>query len=112
MISLYLVNLLLALDEAVNTLLLGDPADSISGRLGRAMASGKPKWFVPPIAAFVDWAAMRIAGQKDHCISSITDEDLNREIWSFRSYKLWLWWWRWRKLKRFCRWWRRFWSLR
>lgn len=47
-------NLALSVDQFVNVILLGDPDESISGRLGRAMASGRPKWWVVPFAYFVD----------------------------------------------------------
>jgi hypothetical protein len=84
LIKLYIFNLLLGLDQFVNTVLLGDPDDSISGRCGRAVASGKPKYWVLIFSKVIDWGALKIAGQKDHCLDSIIDaEDLTHELWSW-----------------------------
>lgn len=83
---IYLANVFLALDFFLNAVLLGSPEDSISGRLGRAIQSGKPKWFVKPIASVVDYVALHIFGQKDHCINSISSvEDVYRELWSWEA---------------------------
>lgn len=85
MVGRYFFNILLGLDQFVNVVLLGDPDESISGRLGRAQASGKAKWFVPALRALVDWGAKAISGQSAHCASSIEPEDqaYSKEIWSW-----------------------------
>ena len=81
----YLKNLLLTFDQAINVLLLGDPDESISGRLGRSMRSGKPKWFVPPVAHFVDWLFWTIVKEKDHTLNAIEPEEMpiEKELWSW-----------------------------
>lgn len=81
----YIFNLLLGLDQFINVILLGDPDESISGRLGRAQASGRPKWFVPGAKNLVDWGAKVIAGQHNHCLESIEAEDqvFSKELWTW-----------------------------
>lgn len=78
-------NYLLGLDQWVNVLLLGDPDETISGRLGRAHASGRAKWFVPWLRNLVDWGAKVLAGQSNHCLESIEQEDqvFSKELWSW-----------------------------
>jgi len=60
MLFQYLYNVALALDQFINALLLGDPDDSISGRVGRAERTGKPKWFVPYLASFIDFLFLNV----------------------------------------------------
>lgn len=79
----YIFNVLLGLDDLVNAVLLGDPDDSISGRLGRAMASGKPKFFVPPIFNFVNFVALKVFKQENHCQDAISNYPLLNELWSW-----------------------------
>lgn len=84
-ISQYIFNLALAYDQLVNVILLGDPDDSISGRCGRAIASGKPKWWVPYLAAHVDWVFLTFFNQKDHCKDSIEEgEKYEKELWKWQ----------------------------
>jgi len=83
----YAFNLALSLDQLVNVLLLGDPDESISGRLGRALLSGEPKYFVKPMAAFVDWIFKTLADQDQHCLLSVELEDQphQNELWSWQK---------------------------
>jgi len=82
----YTFNLALSLDQFINVILLGDVDDSISGRCGRAMASGKPKWFVKPLAKFVDYAFLKLFKQVDHCKDSIEPEELmTYELYKWHS---------------------------
>lgn len=77
-------NLFLGLDQLVNVLLLGDPDDSISGRCGRAISSGKPKWWVKPLAKLIDWGAYKLFKQEKHCIVSQEPEDaMDYELWNW-----------------------------
>lgn len=82
----YLFNILLGIDQFANVILLGDPDETISGRLGRAHLSGKPKWFVPPFKKFVDWGAKVLDGQQNHCVDSVEAEDqqFSKELWSWQ----------------------------
>lgn len=80
----YYFNQLLGIDQYANILLLGDPDETISGRLGRALKSGRPKWFVKPLAKLVDWGAKALAGQSNHCLDSVESEEVYQyELWSW-----------------------------
>jgi len=89
----YLVNLLLGLDQLINTLLLGHPDETLSSRLGRTV--GKERYFW--ISAFrngVDLLFFFDKGHKNgkeigHCENSI----LPLEQMNFRDfdYELWSW---------------------
>lgn len=80
----YTFNLALSFDQFINVILLGDPDDSISGRCGRALASGKPKWWVPYLAAHVDWIFLHLFDQKNHCFDSIEEgEKYEKELWKW-----------------------------
>lgn len=59
----YLLNLLIALDQGVNTFLGGDPDETISSRAGKGQAQGK-RWACV-LCRFLDWF------QRDHCVKSI-----------------------------------------
>lgn len=83
MLKQYIFNILLGIDDLTNTILLGDPDDSISGRLGRAMASGKPRFFVPPIFHLVNWVALKIFKQENHCQDAIATYPLTHELWNW-----------------------------
>lgn len=79
----FLYNLILSLDQLLNVLLLGDPDESISGRTGRAMASGKPKRFVPVMASFLDWLFWVIFKEENHVQNAIEPEERphEKELW-------------------------------
>ena len=80
----FLYNLGLGLDQFINVLLLGDPDESLSGRLGRAVMSGSPKWWVPACARTLDAIVLAITGQADHCWSSVEPEEgHDKELWSW-----------------------------
>ena len=81
----YLYNWILGIDQFINVILLGDPDESISGRTGRAMQSGKPKWFVPPFARFNDWLFWVIFKERDHNLNAIEPEERphEKELWSW-----------------------------
>lgn len=79
----YICNVFLGIDYFVNVLLLGDPDDSISERLGRAMLSGKPKFFVPPVFNFVNFMALHIFGQENHCQKAVYTYPVPNELWNW-----------------------------
>lgn len=83
-IGQFLFNILYWIDCGGNMLFLGDPSETISSRTGRAMRSGKPRWFVPYLAKFIDKLFNVLAGQRNHVINYIEhDEDFKHEIWSW-----------------------------
>lgn len=80
--------LLLAVDQLVNVLLLGFPDETISGRCGRAMASGNAKWFVPALTALIDEMFYAWFLEKNHCKNSLEPEDRfteRRELWAWQK---------------------------
>lgn len=80
----FIFNFLYLLDLAGNFILLGDPSETISSRAGRAMRSGKSKWFVPYLVKFIDKIFNMISGDKNHSIENIEhDEDYHLELWSW-----------------------------
>jgi hypothetical protein len=77
-------NVGLSLDQLVNVLLLGDPDSSLSSRLGRAYASGRPKWFVTPLMRANDAAWKFLTGEENHSVNAIEPEETgDKELWSW-----------------------------
>jgi len=73
-IGRYIMNVLISLDQLLNSFLGGDPDETISSRLGRV----KRKWGgkIPkyrPIARLTDWLLEKI--DKNHCIDSIEEDE-------------------------------------
>lgn len=81
----FLYNLLLGSDQFLNVLLLGDPDESLSGRTGRAILSGRPKWFVIGFEKSIDKLAYVLVGEIDHCKNAVEPEErpLEKELWSW-----------------------------
>jgi hypothetical protein len=80
----YSYNLALACSQLFNTVLLGDPDESISGRLGRSYLSGRPKWFVEPWMGAVDWFFVIVFNELNHCVNSVEyTETHDKELWSW-----------------------------
>jgi hypothetical protein len=79
----YLYNLALGVDQMANVVFLGDPDESFSGRIGRAMLSGKPKWFVPYLEKLVDWFFSTIFKEDAHCHNAVEPEEAphEKELW-------------------------------
>lgn len=85
MIKKYLYNLALGFDQFVNALLLGDPDESISGRCGRAILSGKQKWWVVYLARHIDWVFLHLFDEQNHTMNSVEPEESpkDKELWSW-----------------------------
>lgn len=82
----YGFNMLLSVDQNANVVLMGFPDETISSRVGRAVASGRPKWYIRIFAPILNLAFKVIAGDKNHAIESIEhDENFNdrAELWSW-----------------------------
>ena len=84
-LSVFLYNLVLAADQFLNVLLLGDPDESLSGRTGRAVLSGRAKWFVFSLEKIIDSLAYILSGEIDHCINAVEPEErpLEKELWTW-----------------------------
>jgi hypothetical protein len=63
----YLWNLLVSLDQFINTFLLGDPDETISSRAAKAQLKGK-RWGCT-LCRLLDFV------QKDHCLKSIEADE-------------------------------------
>lgn len=84
MITQFLYNMGLATDQFVNVLLLGDPDESLSGRLGRAALSGRPKWWVKPLMKANDFIWLALANEANHSINAYEPEEKHeKELWSW-----------------------------
>lgn len=69
----YLLNLLIALDQLVNTLLGGCPDATISARVYK---NSQKYWYVRPLEKIIN-CIFRLFGHTDHCHQSYLNE-LNR----------------------------------
>lgn len=81
------LDLAIAVDQYMNVVWLGNPDETISSRTGRAIVSGKPKWYIKYLLhPFVDWAARRFGDDPDHCVRAIEhDENMDQQ------YEVWKW---------------------
>jgi len=80
----FIGNILYLLDLVLNTFLLGDPSETVSSRLGRALRSGKPKNFAVIASKIVDKVFHMGLGEKNHSVENIEhDEDYEHELWSW-----------------------------
>lgn len=77
----------IAYDRFANVaVFLGSPQETISSRLGRAMASGNPLWWIPAFVWLVDHIAYLGFGDKNHTSKSIEVEGIpEREIVSWQQ---------------------------
>ena len=71
-ITKYFWNLLIALDQLANTILAGDPDETISSRAAKA-ARRKKRWGCI-LCQVLDWF------DKDHCLKSIEDDEGSRAL--------------------------------
>jgi len=67
----YALRNMVAPDQWWNAALRGEEDETVSSRLGRAIKSGRPKWWAKLFAGFVNFLFRIIAGQKNHCLISI-----------------------------------------
>ena len=65
----YLFNILISVDQMINTLLAGNPDETISSRMGKLNRAGKckPCTFICKILSRFD---------KRHCFNSIEDDEV------------------------------------
>ena len=88
----YTVNYLLAVDQLINTLLLGHPDETISSRLGRAHVEGYRYFWVEYLRKLVDklfWFDKGPNGE-GHCEASIMPLE-QENFRKFVDYELWDW---------------------
>jgi len=70
-ISHYLLNLLIAIDQLINTILLGDPDETLSSRMGKYAVNGRG-WIPCQLCKLLN------IFDKDHCIKSIEQDEGKR----------------------------------
>ena len=74
MIGRWIMNILISFDQLGNSVLLGDPDETISSRLGRI----KKKWggsipWTRPVAKITDWFLDRI--DRNHSVDAIEPDE-------------------------------------
>ncbi len=83
MIRKYCVNILISIDQLGNTILGGDPDETISSRIGRFKFAhdGKIPW-TAPLLKIIDWCLDKI--DPNHCIDAIEGDEGKDEVnpWS------------------------------
>lgn len=73
----YCLNVLIAIDQLINAILLGDPDETISSRLGKTQRGDHgPFWrrFWWPLRLTVD-GLFYLVGEPNHCIRSIEKDE-------------------------------------
>jgi hypothetical protein len=76
--------LVIATSQMVNTLLLGFPDETISGRCGRALKTGRAKEFAIYLSEVIDFFFETFFNETDHCFNAVKDyENFNQrpEVW-------------------------------
>ena len=76
MLKQYIWNLLLSLDQLANTLIGGDPDETISSRLGKRVDTCAACRFICSLLDRVDTR---------HCHKSIEEDEGDREVWKWRK---------------------------
>ena len=69
-------NFFVSLDQFLNVLLLGDEDETISSRLGKSQRGDygtKAKATLFPLAKAVDFVALKVFKDPDHCLTSIEE---------------------------------------
>lgn len=77
MLKKYFWNLLIAFDQFCNTILLGDPDETISSRLGKWLDRPQDKWRYK-VAATVCYVLRKIDDK--HCRNSIEKDEGERNL--------------------------------
>ena len=73
----YLLNILIAIDDIGSALTFGDPQDTISSRLGKAHRGDYGAFWrrvTHPLYVLVNWVALHVFGNVNHCMNSIEDD--------------------------------------
>lgn len=86
MIGKFLYNFILAIDQLINTILLGHPDETISSRLGRAKNKERYIW-VKYLRIFINLIFLPI--EKNHCENAI--RRLEQLDFQKYDYELWNW---------------------
>lgn len=68
----YLLNILIAVDQLANTILGGDPDETISSRLGKWKRCKTPGWR-RKTSRFICWCLHPL--DRNHCLKSIEEDE-------------------------------------
>jgi hypothetical protein len=74
-VTQYLLNLLISLDQTINTILGGDPDETISSRVYR----NRSKWYGRIAMRVID-GAFRLLGEQQHCLNSFEPGRNSKEV--------------------------------
>lgn len=81
-IRLYLLNVLVSLDQLASAILGGDPDETISSRLGKSQRGdygGAQRMLWMPVAVMVDLIFLKLDGP-DHCRRMIEEDEGERAL--------------------------------
>jgi len=82
----YLYNWLLLIDQAVNVLLLGDPSETLSMRMGRSYYLGNMPLPARLLMLVTDLFFLVVFKEMDHCRAAARDKKLgDRELWRWHD---------------------------
>ncbi len=79
----YFLNMLMAFDQFISTVLGGHPDDTVSQRLGRAYLGGSESVILLFSMRMVDKLAKILAGEDQHCIRSLSGKTNAKELWNW-----------------------------
>ena len=82
MILQYIFNILVSLDQLLNTSLGGNPDETLSHRIARARVSRKNNAALAVMAYSINLIFL-MAGQTDHIKKSLTKKTGAKEIWDW-----------------------------
>ena len=74
LIASYVSNVMVGIDQIINTLFFGEPDETISSRAGKARELGSYKWTL--VAEFVDVICWMF--ERDHCRKSMERDRIKR----------------------------------
>jgi hypothetical protein len=77
-LSKYIWNILVAIDQMVNTLCGGDPDETLSSRMGKWAREGDERGVRKTIYKFAYWVVEKF--EKDHFKKSIEEDEGSRRI--------------------------------
>lgn len=86
MVRRYLKNVLIAIDQLANAIMFGDPDETISSKLGKAMRGNYGigiKYLLYPFYKLVN-AVFYILGEKNHCENSIEYDEGENDLWRYK----------------------------
>lgn len=81
MVKKYLINILISIDQLGNTLVGGDPDETISSCLGKLKLkhNGIIPWY-RPLSKIIDWRLNKI--DPGHSINAIEEDEGENAVWS------------------------------